>query len=355
MGRMKRLDRCGAIWTERGDSISDWRRIGTVTSLPTIGKSAYGKYTAFDGTDDKIAVSGVNLAIKSVVMHVYLATTTEQIVDFDGGTSYIHANAGTLTATGFTAPTLYVDGVVTSTITMGWHHIAVTTGTSVPSTAIQFGTDNVNFGNVYIANISLWNRALSATEVSQLYYGTAFDYEKAEKAHWTQSNVNDADISFAGNAYNMTGTGIVASTDIIGGPYGGKATQYNGTDERASAGDVGNIRTVSLMVNPDTTTEELVYLDTGKDVMVSGGTVTYTGVTADATYVNGVETTALEAGKWQHLVCVFNANVDANLFGLAYDGTNFGAATLGDCRIYTLPLTNLQVSDLWATIKQGVA
>jgi hypothetical protein len=103
----------------------------------------------------------------------------------------------------------------------------------------------------------------------------------------------------------------------------GNTISLDGVDDRIDYGDLGNIRQISMWIKPGTTTEEIVLVDAGNDIMVSGGTVTYTGLTAAATYVNGVASTTLVAGLWQHLVCQFT-QVDANNFELGTDGANFG-------------------------------
>ena len=89
-----------------------------------------------------------------------------------------------------------------------------------------------------------------------------------------------------------------------------------------------------MWVEPNTTTEELVLIDTSKDIMVNSGTVTYATVTATATYVNGTASTTMTADKRQHLVCVLSADVDANNLELANDGTNYGDITVYDFRVY---------------------
>ena len=98
----------------------------------------------------------------------------------------------------------------------------------------------------------------------------------------------------------------------------------DGTDDKLDAGDIGTITEISGWVKPSSTTQELFLVDTGKDIMINSGTVTYTGLTASATYVNGTAGTTMVAGKWQHLVCQFTA-VDANNMELGNDGTNYGA------------------------------
>ena len=239
-----------------------------------------------------------------------------------------------------------MDGVATTTVTTGWHHIAATSATAFACTNLQLGTDNTGFGSVRIADVSLWGRALTAAEVLQEHAGTTWDYDLAMTHRWDLSSLTSPDHV---GSLDMVDTGLVASTDIVASPYGGYATQYNGTDEKSTAGDVGTVRSVSFMVRPDSTgavTEEIILLSTGNDIMVSGGTITYAGVTASATYVDGVETTALVAGKWQHVVCVLSADHSASAFAVATDGTNFGAITIDDVRTYSTALTNLVAADM---------
>lgn len=169
---------------------------------------------------------------------------------------------------------------------------------------------------------------------------------------WDLSEINSQNICPATTgSYNATGTGL-ASSNILRNEIG-YGTRFNGTDEKTAMGDVGTVRSISFLVSPDTTTEELILLDTGKDIMVSAGTITYTGVTASATYVDGEASTTLVAGKLQHVVCVLNADVDANTFELATDGTNFGAVLLDEVAIFTSALTNLQSADIFAQLRNG--
>ena len=349
------------VLTEACTSINGPRGLsarGTVTSNPTLAAGPLGRsVSSFDGTDDKVSIP-VNQSIKSFAAWVYLATTTEEIADFDGGSHYIKVTSGTIAATGWTSPTIYVDGAATTTIAAaGWHHIAVTTGTAFTCTNLQLATDNTGFGQIRIGYVMLDSRAWTADEISAIHGGTTFNQHKTELALWLMDAVNAKDLSHAGNGYDATGTGLVAADDIVDGPYnGGNALQFNGTDEKLDCGDCGAaVRSIEMLVNPDTTTEELLLLDTGKDIMVSGGTVTYTGVTGSATYVDGVATTTLAAGKWQHLVCVLSAAVDANNVEVAYDGTNYGAISVAKMSLNSAALTNLQAADMALARKRQVA
>jgi len=120
---------------------------------------------------------------------------------------------------------------------------------------------------------------------------------------------------------------------LVGGVIVGNTMSLDGVDDRIDYGDIGNIRQISMWVNPGSTTEEIVLVDAGKDIMVNAGTVTYAGLTASATYVNGVASTTLVAGLWQHLICQFTT-VDANNFELGTDGANFGDIDVRRLRVH---------------------
>ena len=171
---------------------------------------------------------------------------------------------------------------------------------------------------------------------------------------WDMSTINPPDLGWKGNGNDGVGTGLVAATDIVEGVAGSKATRYNGTDEKTSMGDIGTIRTVSLWAYLDTTTEEIFKTAAGRDVMANAGTITYAGVAADATYVDGVVGTTVGVNFWHHITCVFNDDEAADSFELATDGANFGALTIDTVRIYSAVLTLLQVRDLYECTRKGI-
>ena len=180
----------------------------------------------------------------------------------------------------------------------------------------------------------------------------AFSYEQNLVSRWDMSTINPVDLGFRGLGNNGVGTGLVTATDIVQGRTS-MATEFDGAAETVDFGDIGIIRTLAFWVKPATTTEELFLLDAGMDIMVNAGTITYTGVGSDATYVNGVAGTTLVANVWRHVVCVLDADTDCNNFEAATDGANFGAIVLDDVRVYNTSLTNLDAADLMARSRRG--
>ncbi len=97
----------------------------------------------FDGTGDSIMYVGSTARVQSFVTWIYPTIKNRSIVDFDTGTHSIETTNATpplLTATGWAAPVLNVNGQIASAaITLNtWQMIAVTTATSFVLSALTF-------------------------------------------------------------------------------------------------------------------------------------------------------------------------------------------------------------------------
>jgi len=116
------------------------------------------------------AGAGPSLSTKSVSFWMKNATsTTQKMLDLNG-TASISDEGGTITATNFTSPTIYVDGVVNSTVNdTAWHHVVVTTDTAITADAIKFGVIGSTYFGGSLDEVRVYNRALSVDEVKRLY------------------------------------------------------------------------------------------------------------------------------------------------------------------------------------------
>jgi hypothetical protein len=124
----------------------------STTTFYTNGKIGQG--LRFDGVDDYVNVGNVSSSVKSISFWVNANSLTQSIATLSG-TASISVTAGTISADGFTSPTIYVDKAVSSTLTSGWHLITITTGTAVDTstfklgTACSLGTTQTSGGNWY--------------------------------------------------------------------------------------------------------------------------------------------------------------------------------------------------------------
>ena len=139
------------------------------TFVVTPGK--IGQAIKFDGSIASTTVGSVSSTVKTVAFWVKPNSTTAQsIMDLDGASANIKLVSGTVTANGFTSPTIYVDGAVTSTLNnKNWHHVVVTTATAVNASSVSLGAASSAYFSGTLDDLRMYNRALSASDVTRLY------------------------------------------------------------------------------------------------------------------------------------------------------------------------------------------
>src|SRR3989344_4703773 len=142
--------------------------LGTGSSAPSWveeSRCVSGKCLQFDGSNDYVSVSNTVNNIHSVSFWTRPATTSEQFIDLNGS-AYIQSSSGTISATGFTSPTIYVDGVVSSTITANkWSYVSVTTGTALTGSVIKVAQVSTNYGQVFMDEVKIYPYARTAAQV----------------------------------------------------------------------------------------------------------------------------------------------------------------------------------------------
>jgi len=105
-------------------------------------KTPLGDALVFDGVDDYVDIGNTGQTVKAVSFWLKASSTTEDIIDLDGGTHTIEVNAGTITATGFDTPTIYTNAVVSSALSANlWHFIAITTATGFVARDLDIGRE----------------------------------------------------------------------------------------------------------------------------------------------------------------------------------------------------------------------
>lgn len=135
---------------------------------PTPGKLGQG--LGFDGVDDYVDVGNTGKTINSVAFWMKADDNTNRGIMKLNGSANITINASSqIVATGFTSPTIYVDGVVGTLIPdTGWHHVLITTGTGISVSTLEIGrSSGSNFFLGTLDDIRMYNRVLSGSEATQ--------------------------------------------------------------------------------------------------------------------------------------------------------------------------------------------
>jgi len=139
-----------------------------------------GKFNAsinLDGEDDVVSVGNLATSIHSVSVWVKPSSTSQSVIDLDGGTHYISVSSGTVSATGFASPTIYVDGKVLSTLPdTGWHVITVTTATGFTASNVSVGKVGANYFSGQIDDVRIYNYPLTSVQVRDVYNNGAVNF-----------------------------------------------------------------------------------------------------------------------------------------------------------------------------------
>jgi len=139
----------------------------------TVGK-VNGAFT-FDGTDDFVDIGDTGEDVKSVSVWIKQDDIlgTESILDLNG-TDWIATVKGVVAVGNFTAPILYVNGVVgtsgsTKIAALTWLHIIVTDTTAADTDNFTIGCILALCVNGDIDNVMLFDEVLTPADVKYLY------------------------------------------------------------------------------------------------------------------------------------------------------------------------------------------
>jgi len=233
---------------------------GTGAPWTTDERCVSGKCLYFNATGNVTANTSIS-DIKTIQFWVRPRTNSGTIIDFNGGnqtTAWISASGGTITASGITSPTYYVNGIQTTTPTLVanvWQHITVTTNTSVAGTSIILGEmPGAATFTGYIDEVKLYRTVRSAAEVradavrwaaaegsSAVLSGQdprkvgplsngLLGYWKMDEASWTNDCATATVMDASGNGTH--GLSCPASTGPTGGSLGkfGNSAVYDYVD-----------------------------------------------------------------------------------------------------------------------------
>jgi len=171
---------------DRGSMLrDDW----TFTNNPTVDNGI-----TCDGVNQKAEWSGTIRGIQSVSFWITLGSTTEDILQLSAAHS-IEVGAGTLTATGWAAPTIMVNGVVTTTITVARSFVTVTTATPFDADDIAVG-EVAAYGSFKMEDLKIWARGcvLSLQEALDYTNNATWNWENLLKLN-LQARTQDYDIT----------------------------------------------------------------------------------------------------------------------------------------------------------------
>lgn len=241
MGLVK--TKLNGLWDFRSGTIIDFSgsNDGSFTSTPIFNRNGL----KFDGTDDAISIGNTGITIKTFGIVLNPTTITEDIADMDGGTHTIEVNAGTVTATGWSSPTIYVDGLVSSTlVNTQFQSLVVTTATGFNASALDIGTETTFFdGTISYAFIS--EDELTQTEINEILAELdSYTYQSSKNKLSNSTSkpspsenglvlaydMKKSDSSVIDNSPTGANGTAVGDVNTINTPFGNALTFNNNTD-----------------------------------------------------------------------------------------------------------------------------
>lgn len=123
--------------------------------------------------------------------------------------------------------------------------------------------------------------------------------------------------------------------------HSGGALTLDGVNNEINVGDVGSVRSYSLLLELDSTSEDIIELNATDSLSASGGTLSLAGQSGTI-YVNGVESSTITtAYAW--VTVVLDAAVTADDVNIGKVGVAFGGFDVAGFHVYTDALTASEV------------
>ncbi|MBI3572279.1 hypothetical protein HY091_01970, partial [Candidatus Kaiserbacteria bacterium] len=149
----------------------------TYGPTPTATAGKIGQAVSFNGTSSYIAETASIGSIQSVALWAKVSSVGSYgLFNLTGTTVFASTtSSGSLTATGFTSPVYYIDGVSSSTPGIwdtNWHHITITSTAAITGSQIEVGRANgssaTSYFNGTLDDFRLYSSLLSATQALRL-------------------------------------------------------------------------------------------------------------------------------------------------------------------------------------------
>ncbi len=224
-----------------GDAVyvsDEFKSTAGATGTSTADQDNSGPWVTFTAAfKPTSALSSTISGVKTVAFWVKPGSTTDNFVNLASGI-YINASSGTISATGWTNPTIYVNGVQSSTITSGtWQHVVVTSNTGISADAFEVGRANGSYAanNTQMAEVRTYNRTLLTNDITTLY-----NWAPGAKAYYKfDEGTGTTTADSSGNGYNGTfyGSGSAGPDWTVGKVGKGLAFDRDGTNKAVYAVD----------------------------------------------------------------------------------------------------------------------
>ena len=142
--------------------------------------------------------------------------------------------------------------------------------------------------------------------------------------------------------HNVSGASVGYTTVA---KLGSASAVFDGNDNvNGSPGsiDLGSCRALEFWINNGNAQDEVMTLRSGVTVIIENGAIRVVGQSA-AVYVNGVSTSPLLIGGWNHVAIVFTGSVAVNALDVGRVGGQYMVGLLDELAFYNRALTSAEI------------
>lgn len=160
---------------------------GTISSGLAFEYGTLGRQICFSGLSGYIDIGNISANCNTIVFWINPKSTTESLIDLDGGTHTVSIASGTITATGFDTPIIYVNGAVGSTVYADVpSFVVITTQTGFSVSDLDIGRISSSYYDGYfIGSVRIYNVVKNDAWV-------ASEYRRGKSAIWVGATGVDA-------------------------------------------------------------------------------------------------------------------------------------------------------------------
>jgi len=164
------------------------------------------------------------------------------------------------------------------------------------------------------------------------------------------------DAPFQGDAQDFSGNsndGSVTGADLVVDEDNRFEAAYDfvsGNSDKINFGNVGNIKTIALRINLDSTTESIVEESAAAGISVSGGSLSY--ATWDNAFVDGVDTDTIATG-WTTLIVTSTTDVAATALQLGLIDSTYGDFKCSFIKTWDRALSVIEIKQVSSNISHN--
>ncbi len=310
-----------------------------------------GNESLYSSSDVWTAQTGEDVA--------FSVTSTNNVVD-------IGSSSGQIVTTGFSSPTIYINGILKTTLNLNqWQLVTVTTATPFSAVNPSLGQSNTAFATAYMDNYKLYSYQLTANQVKAEFNSKGITTNKGSAVNLGSNNRNsdalsqglvgywklDENIgtstldSSGNNNTAVFGTGTSAPSWASG--KFGIGLSFN-TNDYASIGNTITISSFSLWYYPTTTAPAFLEFDASTNIGASASTIYTNGISSPKIYIDGNPSLSIgTTNTWHHLVVTTSSTIIGSLIKFGKAGSFFLNGQLDDIHFYNRTLSPLEVQYLY--------